>query len=474
VLRRLLLNTPLQTLWLRPLAISTLRQLLMSEHKNVRLVLVDLLKNIEGRVASAVLAERAIFDLDGEVRLAALMALSSRPVAEYESALVAGLRYPWPAIADHAAEALVALNLKTAVPKLVTMLDTRDLGEPYPASMGTARRAVVPELVRVNHLRNCLLCHAYSGSAADPVRGLVPNAEHRVPLPIAGARTDTKGGWGGGRPSVSVVTSTFVRPDITFLRQDFSVVQPVANHGKLWPAEQRFDYLVRLRPINSRDLSRWQDKLDTVKTSSVQGESLLFALRELTGESPATSADWKRLYSTVTGRRFETPLESGQESKHLKDALVLASPKDQAERLALFREKSGAAYDMALAQSIPELNPELQKTARIILADHLFCMPTRTIAEKLKDTDAETRRAGVSVTRQRKLKSLVPELIDLLDDANVEIAAQVQHLLKQFAAKDLGPKRGADHDARLEAMAAWRDWWEQQTQKQIVRKGASQ
>jgi hypothetical protein len=171
------------------------------------------------------------------------------------------------------------------------MLDTRDLGEPYPVSIGTSRRAVVPELVRVNHLRNCLLCHAYSSSAADPVRGLVPNAEHRVPLPVAGARTDSKG-WSGGRPSISVVTSTFVRPDITFLRQDFSVVQPVANHGKLWPAEQRFDYLVRLRPINSRDLSRWQDKLDTVKASSVQGESLLFALRVLTGESPATSADW--------------------------------------------------------------------------------------------------------------------------------------------------------------------------------------
>jgi hypothetical protein len=144
-----------------------------------------------------VLAERAVFDLDGEVRVAALMALSKRPVGDYESALIAGLRYPWPAMADHAAEALVALNLKSAVPKLATLLDNRDQGEPYPLNVNQTRRAVVPELVRVNHLRNCLLCHAYSSSPSDPIRGLVPHAEHTVPLPVAGVQIQTKG-WGGG------------------------------------------------------------------------------------------------------------------------------------------------------------------------------------------------------------------------------------------------------------------------------------
>ncbi len=135
LLRRQLLGSPQQGLWLRPQAISTLRQLLIAEHKNVRLVLVDLLSNIEGRLSSMVLAERAVFDLDADVRVAALVALSNRPVAEYEPALIAGLRYPWPAMADHAAEALVALNLRSAVPKLVKLLDNRDLGEPYPTNV---------------------------------------------------------------------------------------------------------------------------------------------------------------------------------------------------------------------------------------------------------------------------------------------------------------------------------------------------
>ncbi len=66
----------------------------------------------------------------------------------------------------------------------------------------------------------------------------------------------------------------------------------------------------------------------------------------------------------------------------------------------------------------------------------------------------------------------MPELIELLDDSNPEISGQVHQLLQKFASKDLGPRRGADHDARLAAMTAWRDWWELQSERQAARKGA--
>src|SRR5262249_31438028 len=49
-------------------------------------------------------------------------------------------------------------------------------------------------------------------------------------------------------------TGLFVRADITFLRQDFSVIQPVANSGK-WPGNQRFDYLVRTRAATPIELT---------------------------------------------------------------------------------------------------------------------------------------------------------------------------------------------------------------------------
>src|SRR5262249_24004624 len=247
------------------------------------------LAKIEGKLSSMALAERAIFDLDADVRLAALVALKDRPSAEYRSVLIAGLRYPWPAFADHAAEALVALDVRDAVPKLISLLDARELGEPYPVTWGKSRLAMVPELVRINHLRNCLLCHAYSASPTDVVRGLVPNAEHLVPLPSSGGRW---GGSGGGS-GPSGLALTFVRADINFLRQDFSVVQPVPNHGRLWPADQRYDYVVRLRPLGSKELLSWQEKVRDFQGAEPQREALLYALRELTGENPGPSAqDW--------------------------------------------------------------------------------------------------------------------------------------------------------------------------------------
>jgi hypothetical protein len=464
ILRQRLLNNPLQEAWLRPQAIATLRQLLMHEHRNVRLVFVDILSRIDGRLASVALAERAVFDMDPDVRLAALVALKDRPVQEYQAALIAGLRYPFPAFADHAAEALVALDLRDAVPKLIPLLDARDLDEPYPVDQGKTRRAMVPELVRINHLRNCLLCHAYSASPADPVRGLVPNAEHLVPLPSSAPRT----GWGGGGggSGLSLITPTFVRADINFLRQDFSVLQPVPKHGRLWPADQRFDYLIRLRPLSSKELLSWQDKDKDFRPPEPQRESLLFALRELTGENPGPSRDdWKRLYSTITGRRLERSLEPRDQVLHLKDCLVEGSPLQQAERLTAFRDKSGTAYDTALALAIPQLKPELQKQGRTVLADRFYCLPLKNLGEKLADQDAEFRRAAVSACRQRKLKALVPELIALLDDGNQDVAKLAHELLQQFASRDFGPKRGADREQRMEAMAAWRTWWEKQNEK---------
>jgi hypothetical protein len=460
LLRTRLLDNPLRAAWLRPQAIATFRQLLMHEHRNVRLVLVDILSNIDGRLAGMALAERAVFDLDSDVRLAALVHLQSRPSSEYESTLIEALQYPWPAFADHAAEALVALDLRDAVPKLISLLDTRDLSEPYPVDLGKTRLAMVPELVRINHLRNCLLCHAYSPSATDLVRGLVPHAEHPVPLPSSGARS-----WGGeGRGSGgSVIVPTFVRADINFLRQDFSVVQPVTNHTRLWPADQRYDYVVRLRPLGAKELLSWQDRVKDFKPVEPQRESLLFALRELTSENPGPSTeDWKRHYSPLTGERRKKPLAPTEQIPHLKDSLVQAPALQQAELLTAFRNKVGSAYDTALAQAIPELKVELQKTARAILADHFYCLPLKKLGEKLGDQDSTVRRAALTVCRQRKLKALVPELIRMLDDDNEDVAKQVHDVLQQFASRDFGPKRGADRFERQEAMAAWRDWWEQQ------------
>jgi hypothetical protein len=207
-------------------------QMLQPQEAVVRRVLVDQLSRIENRGASEALARLALHDLSPEVRAEAIQALSQRPGHEYRDALVAGFRYPWPPVADHAAEALVTLQDRIALPLLEEML-----AEPDPAAPvydPEQKAHVVHELVRVNHLRNCLLCHAPAPNRSGTVISLAPTPGQPLP-PMAPVYYD-------GRDGI------FVRAEVTYLRQDFSVTQPVKDPGP-WPAEQRYDYLVRTRPV---------------------------------------------------------------------------------------------------------------------------------------------------------------------------------------------------------------------------------
>ena len=251
-------------------------QLLMAERTPARIVLVDVLARIKGPAASKALARLAIFDLAPEVREQAVVALRDRPAEDYRPALLEGLRYPWAPVADHAAEALVALGDREAVSSLVDLLDQPDPLRPRAEVRDGKPVTLATSLVQVNHLQNCVLCHAPSGDATrDFVRGRVPDESQPLPPPVEYYANSSPG--------------LFVRADVTYLRQDFSVTQPVEDSG-VWPAYQRYDYLVTEKPTSrwTRDLtSRDQDEYP-------QRESVLFALRELTGRDlgPRT-ADWK-------------------------------------------------------------------------------------------------------------------------------------------------------------------------------------
>jgi hypothetical protein len=475
-LRERLLDNTLRDSWLQPASIPALRQLLTHEHHHVRMILVEALALLKGPQASLALAERAVFDLHPDVRLAALVALSGRPVGEYEPALINGLRYPWSVVADHAAEALVALDRKEAVPKLIPLLDARDPGTPFAVEAGKKLKPVVPELVRINHLRNCLLCHFPSFSPLDPIRGPVPNSGQRLPVSALGGSVPTKGGGGswGGRGGAGGKTKyetvwTWVRADITYMKQDFSVQQPVPNHGRHWPSEQRFDYMVRLRPLGKEELLLVQDR--DLPAASPHQEALLFALRELTGEDPGPSSeDWKRLYSPITGKRLEVPLDAEGQVLHLRDALVESPQVRQAELLHLFKDRSGPAYDRAMVLALPSLASESQKTARTVLSDRMYCLPVQDLRNLLRDDEPEVRRAAVRACRVRDEKSLVPQLIALLEDAREEVAAQAHPALRQLTGRDFGPRAGAGPEQRREAVAAWHDWWEQQVRQRTEKK----
>src|SRR5205814_3082818 len=97
-------------------------QMLMAEDKPIRLVLIDYLAHNPGREATIALAQRALFDLSFHVREAAVEALRWRPRDDFRNVLIDGFRYPWTPVADHAAEALIAVNDRAAAPALEQLL----------------------------------------------------------------------------------------------------------------------------------------------------------------------------------------------------------------------------------------------------------------------------------------------------------------------------------------------------------------
>ncbi len=256
--------------WLRAEAIPAIQQLLMGEPAALREVMVDLLARIDGPQAGVALARSALFDLHSAVRRRAVTALAKRDRQHYQQVLLDGFDYPWPAVADHAAETLAVLKPREAVPELIRLLDRPNPAAPFQKT-GKAG-FYVREVVRINHLHNCLLCHAPSLKESDKLRGFIPPTGQPLPPPF------TREYYGARRPG------HFVRADVAYFQQDFSVNLPVEKHGK-WPALQRFDFLVRERPVSS----------PSTNTVNEHQQALFFALRQLTGaDAGPTVEDWQR------------------------------------------------------------------------------------------------------------------------------------------------------------------------------------
>jgi hypothetical protein len=249
--------------WCDESAVPALVQMLQGESAPVRLQLVTMLTAVKGEKASQALAQRSVFDLSPEVREAAVKALKDRPRAEGRQPLLDGLRYPWAPAARHAAEALVELRDRAAVPALAALLNEPD---PEAPARDKDDRWTVTELVRVNHLRNCLMCHAPSVSDREPVRGLVPEKGKELPVVY----------YERGR-------GPFVRADVVYLKQDFSVLQPVPNAAP-WPTVQRFDYLIRRRELTKEEVKKLPPaKAEKGPPAFAQRQAVLWALRQLTG-----------------------------------------------------------------------------------------------------------------------------------------------------------------------------------------------
>jgi hypothetical protein len=266
--------------------IAALMQVLAPESPAMRLGLIKYLSAISHAEATRSLARLAIFSGEEDVRSAAIDALKVRRERDYTEVLVQGLHYPWPKVASRAAEAIVKLERADLVPQLLDLLEAPDPRAPVFREVDQKPVALVRELVRINHHRNCLLCHAPGNTgnvAPEVVTAAVPIPSEALPVPSDGYRTNL--------PDLQV------RVDVTYLRQDFSLLQPVAD-AHPWPEMQRFDYLVRSRELTPEEAKEYQQKLtpDQPGRSSPYHRVALAALRELTGrDAEPTPEAWRRL-----------------------------------------------------------------------------------------------------------------------------------------------------------------------------------
>jgi hypothetical protein len=286
---------PEQCEHIAPARIAALMQVLMPESSGVRLGLVKYLSTVPHVDATKSLARLAIFSAEDEVRKAAVDALKLRRERDYTDILVQGLRYPLPAVARRAGEAVVKLERNDLLPKLVDLLEEPDPRAPTVKEVNDKRVPVVREVVRINHHQSCLLCHAPANTgkvAAETLTAAVPNPTEPLSAPSQGYRNPTS-------------ADTTVRIDVTYLRQDFSLLQPVADANP-WPEMQRFDFMVRTRTLTDEEAAAYREQFDTREPGwpSPYQRVALAALRDLTGrDAEPTPEAWRRLLKLTAEKR---------------------------------------------------------------------------------------------------------------------------------------------------------------------------
>ena len=89
-----------------------------------------------------------------------------------------------------------------------------------------------------------------------------------------------------------------VRADVTYLRQDFSIMLPVP-YAEPWPMMQRYDFVVRVRPLRDQEALMLMDRMPAKETE--HKNTIVQALQDLTGLQYAghSAAVWRPLLDAL-------------------------------------------------------------------------------------------------------------------------------------------------------------------------------
>jgi len=229
--------------------------------------------------ADRTLAQLAVFSPEKEIRSAAITVLKLRPDADFAEVVRKGLCYPWLPVVKQAADFVVQMRRPHLVSTLVDLLGEPDPRAPITRDENGKKTFVVREMVRINHHRNCLLCHAPTG-ANMPKSVLIAQA----PLPDAPPGT-----------YCSIQPRQMIRLDVTYLRQDFSAMLP-AQHPTQSIKTERFDFLVRERVLSETEAAEFRKALEDEDSGKLAPHRAvaLAALRQIRGkDTPPNTAAWR-------------------------------------------------------------------------------------------------------------------------------------------------------------------------------------
>ncbi len=266
--------------------VAALMQVLAPEAAELRVAFVGYLARMPQRDATRALAKLAIFSEETEVRGAASTALEGRDGEEYRDILVEGLKYPWPVVAERTSRLIAKLGRSEFIPQLIDMLDESDPRAPRLEKKDGNQVLEVREIVRINHHRNCLLCHAPGNTNEAPKDAI------KAAIPVPGEPFPSQRSYQDPPPNADHV----VRIDVTYLRQDFSRYLPVAGAAP-WPAAQRFDFLTRTRAVTEQEAESLRAALHRQEHEGLSPyrHAALATLRELTGQDAEPTAQaWRK------------------------------------------------------------------------------------------------------------------------------------------------------------------------------------
>jgi len=145
--------------------------------------------------------------------------------------------------------------------------------------------------------------------------------------------------------------------------------------------------------------------------------------------------------------------------------LVKAAEKEGGARLKTILtelgQRRGAEVLEGLSAAATHADKDIRGLAGDLLDQHLARQTPGFVKEKLKDDNAEVRKAAIRAAA--KMPGLVGDVIDCLSDSQTDVREAAHDVLVRLnKGDDLGPSLQAEPGERQRAIQKWRAWWEKQ------------